>query len=115
VLLTMLKGKIHSATVTLSNLEYSGSIAIDEDFLMKTDILPNEQVDVYNITNGERFTTYVILSPKNSKTIGIQGAAAHKAKVGDKIIICAYAHMDVNAAKTFVPKILLLDNNNMVV
>jgi aspartate 1-decarboxylase len=113
MLLTMLKGKIHRATVTHANLDYVGSVAIDQNFIIAAGFLPNEQVDIYNITNGERFTTYVVVAPAGSGTIGIQGAAAHKARVGDKIIIAAYAHMEEASARIWQPHILLLDAGNI--
>lgn len=113
--LTMLKGKIHRATVTDANLEYVGSISIDRDLVDLAGFLEYEQVDIYNITNGERFTTYVILSPRGSGEICINGAAAHKAKAGDKVIICAYAGMDAEQAKQYKPKQILVDENNKVV
>lgn len=113
--LTMLKGKIHRATVTDANLEYVGSISIDKDLAEKAGFLEYEQVDVYNITNGERFTTYVIIAPRGSGEICINGAAAHKAKAGDKVIICAYAAMDAEQAKTYQPRQILVDEKNRIV
>jgi aspartate 1-decarboxylase len=113
MLLTLLKGKIHRATVTHANLAYVGSVAIDENFVKAAGFLANEQVDIYNITNGERFTTYVVIAPAGSGTIGIQGAAAHKASTGDKIIIAAYAQMDVVTAQSWQPHIVLLDDGNV--
>jgi aspartate 1-decarboxylase len=113
--LTLLKCKIHRATVTEADLNYTGSIAIDADLLKASGILPHEQVDVYNITNGERFTTYAITAPGGSKTISINGAAAHKASVGDQVIICAYAGMDEQEAKSFKPTLVFVDDNNEVV
>lgn len=112
MLLTLLKGKIHRATVTHANLDYMGSIAIDETLIAAAGFLHHEQVDIYNITNGERFTTYVIPAPAGSGTIGIQGAAAHKARAGDKIIIAAYAMMDETAARLWQPQVVLLDDDN---
>ncbi len=114
MLLTLLKSKIHRATVTGSNLHYTGSIAIDEDLMKAADLLEFEQVDVYNITNGERFTTYVIKAKGGSGTIGIQGAAAHKANVGDLVIICAYASMTKEEALAMKPCLIKVDEKNRV-
>ena len=113
--LTMMKGKIHRATVTQADLHYEGSISIDQDLLDMAGILPNEQVDILNITNGERFTTYAITAPRGSKTFGLNGAAARRVQLGDKIIIITYAQMDAEAAKSYVPNVVLLDENNDVV
>ena len=113
--LTMMKGKIHRAKVTQADLHYEGSISIDQDLLDMAGILPNEQVDILNITNGERFTTYAITAPRGSKTFGLNGAAARRVQLGDKIIIITYAQMDAEAAKSYVPNVVLLDENNDVV
>lgn len=78
-------------------------------------ILPNEQVDILNIDNGERFTTYAITAPRGSKTFGLNGAAARKVQVGDRVIIITYAQMDAEVAKTYVPDVVLLDENNEVI
>ena len=113
--LTMLKSKVHRATVTDANLEYVGSISIDQDLLEAAGFLPYEQVDVYNITNGERFTTYTIIAPRGSGEICINGAAAHKATPGDLVIICAYARMEPEEAKSHVPVEVYVDAKNKVV
>lgn len=113
--LTMMKGKIHRATVTQADLHYEGSISIDQDLLDLSGILPNEQVDILNITNGERFTTYAITAPRGSKTFGLNGAAARRVQLGDKIIIITYAQMDAEVAKTYEPKVVLLDEHNDVI
>lgn len=112
--LTMLKGKIHRATVTDANLEYVGSISIAEDLLESAGLLPYEQVDVYNITNGERFTTYTIVAPRGSGEICINGAAAHKANPGDLVIICAYCRMEPEEAKGHKPVEVYVDEKNKV-
>jgi len=114
MLLTMLKCKLHNAVVTEANIEYEGSVAIDADLMKEAGFLAGEQVEIYNITNGERFTTYVIKGEGGSKTIGIQGAAAHKASKGDRVIICAYAQMDENAAKQHRAVALMMDENNNI-
>lgn len=114
MLLSMMKGKLHRATVTATNADYIGSIAIADDLLKAANILPYEQVDVLNISNGERFTTYAISAPAGTGTIGVQGAAAHKAKAGDKVIIVAYAHMKERAARKFKPTTVLLNDGNVI-
>lgn len=113
--LTMMKAKLHRATVTQADLHYEGSISIDTDFLEASGILPFEQVDVLNINNGERFTTYAISAPQGSKTFGINGAAARLAQVGDRIIVVSYASMSAVEAENFEPTVVLLDENNDVV
>ena len=115
MILTMMKGKIHRATVTQADLHYEGSISIDQDLLDMAGILPNEQVDILNIDNGERFTTYAITAPRGSKTFGLNGAAARKVQVGDRVIIITYAQMDAEVAKTYDPKVVLLDPDNEVI
>jgi len=110
--LTLLKGKIHRATVTQCDLNYEGSISVDAALLERSGILPHEQVDVLNINNGERFTTYAIPAPAGSGMIGINGAAARLAQKGDLVIIVAYARMTEAEAKGFQPRVLLVDANN---
>ncbi len=110
-----MKGKIHRATVTDSNLDYQGSITIDEGLLEKSGIVPFEQVDIYNITNGERFTTYAIVGPRDSGVICINGAAAHKAKKGDLVIIVSYAGFEDKELDGFTPKVVFVDQHNKMV
>ena len=110
--LTLLKGKIHRAAVTQCDLNYEGSISVDATLLERSGILPHEQVDVLNINNGERFTTYAIAAPAGSGTIGVNGAAARLAQKGDLIIIVAYARMDEAEAKSHQPRVLLVDSAN---
>jgi aspartate 1-decarboxylase len=105
--LTMMKAKIHRATVTQCDMHYQGSISVDEDWLDRVGILPNEQVDVLNINTGARFTTYAIPAERGSKTIGINGAAARLAQKEDLVIIIAYAQMDEAAAKAHEPVVFL--------
>ncbi len=112
--LTMLKAKLHRATVTQADLDYEGSITIDQDLMERAGFLINEQVDVLDITNGARLTTYVIPGERGSGIIGINGAAAHLVKTGDLVIICAYVQMDEANAKIHEPKVLLLDDGNKV-
>ena len=108
--LTMMKGKIHRATITQCDLNYEGSISVDSGLLERAGILPHEQVDVLNINNGERFTTYAIPAPAGSGMIGINGAAARLAQKGDLVIIVAYARMEEAEAKTFTPRVVMVDS-----
>jgi aspartate 1-decarboxylase len=110
--LTLLKGKIHRATITQCDLNYEGSISVDSALMERAGILPHEQVDVLNINNGERFTTYAIPAPAGSGTIGVNGAAARLAQKGDLVIIVAYARMEEAEAKSFSPRVLLVDAHN---
>ncbi|HYE46981.1 MAG TPA: aspartate 1-decarboxylase [Caulobacter sp.] len=112
MLLTMMKAKLHRATVTQADLEYEGSIAIDRDLLDASGILPHEQVDVLNINNGARFTTYAIEAERGSKTIGVNGAAARLVQKGDKVIIVAYGQMPAEEARNYAPTVVLLDEAN---
>lgn len=109
----VLKSKIHRVTVVEANLDYIGSITIDEDLMDAVNLIENERVDIYNITNGERFSTYAIKGRRGSGIIGINGAAAHKAGVGDLIIIASYASMDFEEAKTFTPSVVFPKDNKL--
>lgn len=108
----ILKSKIHKATITEADLNYIGSIAIDEDLIEAANLIENEKVHIYNITNGERLETYVIRGKRGTGTISLNGAAARKAAIGDKVIIISYASMDFENAKTYKPTILFPDDNN---
>ena len=108
--LTMLKAKIHRARVTQCDMNYEGSISIDQDWLDEVGISPNEQVDVLNINTGARFTTYAISADRGSKTIGVNGAAARLAQPDDLVIILAYAKMDEAAARAHNPVVFLAEN-----
>ncbi|MCH1542709.1 MAG: aspartate 1-decarboxylase [Alphaproteobacteria bacterium] len=107
MLLTMMKAKIHRAMVTQCDMHYQGSISVDEDWLDRVGILPNEQVDVLNINTGARFTTYAIPAERGSKTIGINGAAARLAQKEDLVIIIAYVQMSDDEARAHKPAIFL--------
>lgn len=107
-----LYSKIHRATVTDANLDYVGSITIDEELMELSDLKEGQKVDILNIDNGERFQTYVIKGKKGNRDICINGAAAHKAKKGHKVIIVAYAYFTKEEIANFTPKILLVDANN---
>ena len=109
---TMLKSKLHRATVTHSELEYEGSCAIDSSLLRAADIKEYEQISIYNITNGERFVTYAIRAEKDSGIISINGAAAHKASPGDKLIIATYADYNESELETYHPTLVYLDESN---
>ena len=110
----MLLGKIHRATVTEADLHYKGSITIDSDLMAASDIMEYEHVDVWNITSGERFSTYAITGEAGSGTICINGAAAHKAGPGDLVIICCYAWMEEKEMLTHQPRIVLVDGKNRI-
>lgn len=111
----MLTAKLHRATVTDRDIEYEGSIEIDEMLMDEVDILPYEQVHIYNINNGNRFLTYVIPGPKGSGRISVNGAAARMVERNDRIIIAAYAMMEINKSNDYKPKVLLLNEANGIV
>ena len=111
----MFLAKIHRATVTEANLNYVGSITIDADLLRASGILPYEVVEIWNITNGERFNTYVIEGPAGSGVICLNGAAARKVAVGDKVIIAAYAQATEEEVRNWKPTVVLVDDNNRIV
>ena len=114
MILTMLKGKLHQACITHAELHYEGSCAIDEDLLQMTGILPNEQIQIYNMANGNRFTTYAIPAPRGSRTFSVNGAAALLASPGDRVIICAYAMFEAAEAANYKPKVAMLNKDNHV-
>jgi aspartate 1-decarboxylase len=114
MLLTMLKCKLHRATVTECDLNYEGSISIDRKLIDASGLLLNERVEIYNIDNGERFATYVIEGKAGSGVIGLNGAAARKACVGDKLIICAYAAMTEDEARKYDPSIVIVGAKNKI-
>ncbi|MDE3015709.1 MAG: aspartate 1-decarboxylase [Pseudomonadota bacterium] len=111
----MLHSKLHRARVTRAELHYNGSLGIDRDLIEMAGMMPGQQIDVLNVNNGARFTTYILEEPRGSKTIGVYGAAAHLAKPGDLVIVIAYALMDEREAKKFRPVVLVLDEKNNVV
>ncbi len=110
----MLKSKLHRACVTQVELEYEGSCAIDENLLDAANIQEYEQIHIYNIDNGERFVTYAIRAERGSGVISVNGAAAHKAKQGDRVIICTYATLSVQEQAQFSPKLVYLDEKNNI-
>ena len=110
----MLKSKIHRARVTQTNIDYEGSITIDKVLLDAADILPFERVEVLNINNGARFTTYAIGGPANSGVIGLNGAAARLASRGDTVIILTYTQLTDSEAITLTPRLVYVDSQNRI-
>jgi aspartate 1-decarboxylase len=108
----MMRAKIHRATVTEANVDYEGSITIDRDLMDATDLLPNEAVHVWDVTNGNRFETYVVEGPPRSGVICVNGAAAHLVNVDDLVIIAAFSWMDEAAARRHEPKVVFVDEQN---
>ncbi len=111
---TMLKSKIHRVTVTHSELNYEGSCAIDENLLEAADILEYQQIDIYNVNNGERFTTYAIRAERGSGIISVNGAAARKAAPGDILIIASYSNYDQTELESFKPDLVYVDAENRI-
>ena len=114
MLINLLKSKIHRATVTHCNLNYEGSIGIDKKLMEKSGLIPYEQVDVLNINNGARFTTYVIEEKSGSGIISIRGAAARLAEIGDLVIICSYCQLTNEEVKKFKPSVIKVDLKNKI-
>lgn len=110
----MLKAKLHRACVTHSELDYEGSCAIDSNLLEAAGIREYEQIQIYNLANGERFTTYAIRAEAGSRVISVNGAAAHKAAVGDRVIICAYGSYSEAELLNHKPRLVYLDEHNQV-
>ncbi len=107
-----LRAKIHNATVTEADIEYVGSLTLDRDLMDAADLRPFERVDVYNVTGGERFSTYIIEGPRASGKVCINGAAAHRARPGDRIIIAAYCRLQEHEFASFVPRLVFVDQKN---
>ena len=114
MLLTMLKAKLHRATVTGADMHYEGSVAIDRDLLDASGILPNEQVAVLNINTGDRFTTYAIEAARGLRAIAVNGAAAMLVQPGDKVIIIAYCQIPAEEARNYHPTVVILGEGNTV-
>lgn len=112
--LTLLKCKLHRACVTHAELDYEGSCAIDSELMELAGIREYEQIQIYNVANGERFTTYAIRAEAGSRVISVNGAAAHKASPGDRVIICAYAALDEKELSHFKPILVYLNERNQV-
>jgi len=112
---TMLQAKLHRVRVTQSELHYEGSCAIDDDLLDASGIREYQQIDIYNVTNGERFTTYAIRAQRGSRTISVNGAAAHKASPGDILIIAAYSVYSEMEMQKYHPQLVYVDEHNQIV
>ena len=112
---TMMKSKIHRATVTQADLHYVGSITIDADLLDAADLLPGERVDIVDVTNGARLTTYTIAGERGSGVLGINGAAARLVSTGDLVIVIGYGLMDDAEARSFRPRVVHVDGRNRIV
>jgi len=112
---TMLQAKLHRVRVTQSELHYEGSCAIDDDLLDASGIREYQQIDIYNVTNGERFTTYAIRAKRGSRTISVNGAAAHRAKPGDVLIIAAYSNYSEAELDGFHPSLVYVDGENNII
>jgi len=111
----MLKSKIHRAVLTGANLDYEGSIAVDPILLEAADILPNEQVQVLNVNNGSRITTYAIVAERGSGTVMLNGPAARSGIAGDVVVILTYAHVDAHELAGYSPKIVKVDSKNRLI
>ncbi len=114
MMIEVLKSKIHRATITQADLNYIGSIAIDEDMMDAANLIENERVFIYNINNGERLETYVIKGERGSGILSLNGAAARKAEIGDLVIIVSYARMDFEEAKSHKPHLVFPGPNNQL-
>ena len=112
---TLLKSKLHRISVTQVELNYEGSCAVDKDFLEAAGMQEYERVDVYNVTNGERFSTYLIFAESGSKTLSVNGAAAHKVSIDDVVIICTYGSYDKNEARSHHPTLVYFDKENNII
>lgn len=110
----MMRAKLHRATVTQADVDYEGSITIDRTLMDATDLLPNEAVAVWNVTNGNRFETYVVEGERDSGEICVNGAAAHLVTPGDLVIIAAFSWMDEEAARRHEPKVIFVDERNRI-
>jgi aspartate 1-decarboxylase len=112
MLRTMLQAKLHRVRVTEADLDYEGSCGIDEALLDMSGLIENQYIEIYNISNGERFSTYIIKAPRGSGTISLNGAAARKAMVGDKLIIAAYSQYSEAELANYAPIVVLVDEHN---
>ena len=111
---TMMKSKIHRATVTQADLHYVGSVTVDEDLLDAADLLPGELVHIVDVTNGARLETYTIAGPRGSGVLGINGAAAHLVHPGDLVILIAYGQMTDDEARAYRPRVVFVDADNRI-
>lgn len=115
MLRTMLKSKIHRATVTVADLHYVGSVTVDEDLMEAADLLAGEQVAIVDVTNGARLETYVIPGERGSGVLGINGAAAHLVHPGDLVILISYGQMDDAEASAYQPRVIFVDETNRII
>jgi aspartate 1-decarboxylase len=115
MLITIYKSKIHRVTVTDANLNYEGSITIDEKLLSEANILPHEKVQVVNLNNGERFETYVLVGKANSGIVCLNGPAARLGQMGDLLIVISYCHLEIEEGKKYQPKVVYVDGKNKIV
>jgi aspartate 1-decarboxylase len=115
MLRTMMKSKIHRATVTQADLHYVGSVTVDEDLLEAADLLPGELVHIVDVTNGARLETYTIAGERGTGVIGINGAAARLVHPGDIVILIGYGQLDTDEARTFQPRVVFVDDRNRIV
>lgn len=114
MLLNMLKAKLHGGTVTQCDLHYEGSVSIDMELMEAAGLLPHERVDIWNVTNGARISTYALEAPRGSRTIGVNGAAARHFAAGDQVIIAAFASVEAEKARQHQPTVVILDQANEV-
>jgi aspartate 1-decarboxylase len=112
MLVSMLQAKLHRVTLTGACLDYEGSCGIDANLLAASGLRPNQHIEIYNVSNGERFTTYVLKAPPGSGEISLNGAAARKAVVGDHLIICAYSLFTEDRVDVHTPKVVFVDDRN---
>jgi aspartate 1-decarboxylase len=115
MLRAFLRSKVHRATVTAVDIGYEGSLSLDEDILTAAGLWPYERVEVWNVTSGKRFSTYIIRGEKGSRSVEVYGAAGHKVSVGDIIIIAAYGYMDDAEMEHFTPRVVLMGDGNRIV
>jgi aspartate 1-decarboxylase len=114
MLRTLMKSKLHRATVTAANLHYVGSVTVDEDLMEAADLLPHERVQIVDVTNGARLETYVIPGPRGSGELCLNGAAARLVQPGDRVIVISYATYDAEEARAHVPTVVICDEDNKV-
>ncbi len=112
---TLFKSKIHRATVTHADVDYEGSVTVDDDLLQAADILPHEAVHLWNVTNGERVMTYALAGERGSGVVCANGAAAHRFSVGDLVILATFAELEDTEARSFEPTVVLVDADNRIV
>ena len=115
MILTLLKSKLHQLRITEIELEYEGSLAIDPDLMEAVGLLPNEKILVSNLSNGERLETYAIPGARGSRKVCLNGAAAHKGAVGNRIIVMSFCHLTESEAKSFAPRVARFDAQNRII